>query len=376
MAGSEYLYVSADSHILEPRNLWMDRVDKRFLDKAPRVVRDPEPDRKGDFWVTAGVPTFPAAQKPQAVFGFGETEEYIRYKENAIVEDNLPGSSDPAARLTDMAQDGLEAEVIYPTYGLFMYRVTDVPTQYVLLRAYNDWIAEYVSHDPKHLAAVGVISLKDVDQGIAEMTRCAKMGLKAALIGNDTGEDVGYGDPKYDPFWAACVDANMLVAIHNFTGMFPSPPQNQHMRFTAADYPAKWILTDMIFTGIFDRFPDIRVVMAEFNVAWIPQFMYACDDQVNLARATPPPKLRPSEYFQRNVWASLIDDPVGGHLVDQIGVDRVVWSSDYPHFESSWPNSRQYVERNFSGLPADTIRKITRDNIIKLYDLPLETTPS
>ena len=322
--------------------------------------------------MTAGIPIFPATQKPQAIFGIGETEELARFKITATVEDNLPGSADPAARLKDMAQDGLEAEVIYPTYGLFLYRVTDSTVQALLLRAYNDWVAEYVSYDPSHLAAVGVISLRDVEQAIQEMTRCADMGLKAALIGNDTGDDLGYGDPKYDPFWAACVDRNMLVAIHNFTGLYPQPPMNQHMRFTAGDYPAKWVLTDLMFTGVFDRFPEMRVIMAEFNIGWIPNFIYACQDELNLGRAKPVPELRPAEYFQRNIWCSLIDDPIGGHMVDQIGVDRVVWSSDYPHYECSWPNSREYVERNFSGLPEETVRKITRENIIKLYDLPLE----
>ena len=159
--------ISADSHVIEPRNLWVERVDKQFRDRAPRVVRNPN-GLKGEWFICEGLEPRPAS----LAFAAGkDPSEYSEFQKATNYDDALPGGWEAAPRLQDMALDGVEAEVIYTTLGFRLFGLLDEPFQRELFRVYNDWLAEMCSYDPKRLLGLALIPLLDVEAGVKELRR-------------------------------------------------------------------------------------------------------------------------------------------------------------------------------------------------------------
>ena len=364
-------FISADSHVLEPADLWTTRMEKKFRDKAPRIVHNP-PGREGDCWVFADRPPTTAVIAFFAGPSRESYDEITQHIETASYEDRLPGGYDPAARLKDMDIDGTVAEVLYPSYPMGFFTVRDAALQAELFRVYNDWLAEYCSYEPKRLAGLGLISTWDVEAAVQELNRCAKLGLKGAIIISYPPEGYGYEQSFYDPLWAAAQELNMPLSLHAFSGFgIENDPSYPRFGHSCLHHAAQRSLTQIIYYGVFDRFPNLKIVLAEFDIGWIPHFLWLADDKYRMRHEDPTitPKMKPSEYFKANVFPSFIDDPVGLKNTDIIGEDNYMWSNDYPHWESSWPKSREYIARNFQGVPAEIKRKITWDNVNKLYNL-------
>jgi predicted TIM-barrel fold metal-dependent hydrolase len=364
-------YISADSHVLEPATLWLERLDKAYRDKAPRVVHNP-PGCEGDYWL------FDDREPVTAVQGFfagasrKSYDEITAHLRTARYEERLPGSYDPAARLQDMDTDGTQAEVLYPTYPLGLFTVTDDALQRDLFRVYNDWLAQYCAYAPTRLAGLGLISVWDVELAGRELQRCATMGLKGGIIVSYPPEDYGYEQRRYDPLWAAAQDLEMPLSLHAFTGHgLEDNPHYPRFRHACLHHAAQRSLTQMIYYGVFDRFPGLKIVLAEFDIGWVPHFLWLADDKYRMRHEDPTitPKCKPSDYFKANVYASFIDDPIGLRNADLIGADNYMWSNDYPHWESSWPRSREYIERNFQGVSEAIKQKITWENAKRLYTL-------
>jgi predicted TIM-barrel fold metal-dependent hydrolase len=373
--------ISADSHVNEPGDLWMERIDKAFRDRAPRVV-DNLPDRQpGSYLVLEGIPPIHLTQG----LGAGKKpEELPAFFQQTTYKDARRGGWDPAERLKDMELDGVEAEVIYTTLGFRQFWFKDAALQEACFRAYNDWLAEYCAYAPKQLAGLGLISLYDIEEAVRELHRCRQIGLKGAMIWASPPEDRPYSAPLYDPFWAAAQDLHMPLSLHAITGMGPESQATRAMgreiqlvdryirAVTGAD-EVKRSLTVFIFSGVLERFPGLKLVSAENNVGWLPFVIQRWDQAHETSRYThtAPLKLKPSEYFQRQVYATFIDDPVGVENRHQVGIDNVMWSSDYPHTASTWPHSQDIIARDFKGVPDAEKWKIVRENVIALYDLDL-----
>lgn len=373
--------ISADSHVNEPAELWVERIDHAFRDRAPHVV-DNLPDRQpGSYLVLEGIPPIHLTQG----LGAGKKpEELPEFFRQSTYKDARRGGWDPAARLQDMDLDGVQAEIIYTTLGFRQFWFKDAALQQACFRAYNDWLAEMCAYAPQRLVGLALISLYEIEAAVQELQRCRKMGLKGALIWASPPEDLPYSDPRYDPFWAAAQDLHMPLSLHAITGMGPESQATRAMgreikRFdryirsaTGAD-EVKRSLTIFIFSGVLQRFPGLKLVSAENNVGWLPFTMQRWDQAQQSARYMHPTdlKLKPSEYFQRQIYATFIDDPVGVRIRHEIGVDNILWSSDYPHTASTWPHSQKVIERDFKDVPADEKWKIVRQNAIKLYDLDL-----
>jgi len=364
-------YISADSHVLEPATLWQERMEKRFRDQAPRIVLNP-PGKTGEFWL------FGTREPVTAVQGFfagasrKSYDEITEHLQTARYENRLPGSYDPAARLQDMETDGTVAEVLYPTYPLGLMSVTDAPLQRELFRIYNDWLAEFCAYAPQQLVGLGLISMWDIDLAVGELQRCAKLGLRGAMIVSYPPEGYGYEQRMYDPFWAAAQELHMPISLHAFTGHgIEDDAHYPRYRHSCLHHAAQRSLTQMIYYGVFDRFPQCKIVLAEFDIGWVPHFLWLADDKYRMRHEDPTitPKMPPSKYFTANVFASFIDDPIGLKNTDIVGADNYMWSNDYPHWESSWPRSREYITRNFEGVPAEIQRKITWDNVKQLYNI-------
>ena len=371
---TELKLISADSHVNEPGDLWVERIDKDFRDRAPRVVDNPPGQRPGSYLILEGIPPIHMAQG----IGAGKKpEELPQFFRESTYKDIRPGGWDPAERIKDMDLDGVEAEVIYTTLGFRQFWLKDAAFQRACFRAYNDWLAEYCSYAPKRLAGLALISLYDIDEAIKELQRCAKQGLKGVMIWCSPPEERPYSSPLYDPFWAEAQGLNMPLSLHSITGMgmesrlIIKDPIDRYIRSTVLCHEVQRTLTVLIFAGVLERFPRLKFVSAENEVGWLPFFLQKLDQAQDEYRYLYPSslKMRPSDYFHRQIFATFIDDPVGVATRESIGVENILWSSDYPHTVSTWPHSREVVERDFKGVAADEKRKIVRDNAIGLYGL-------
>ena len=361
----QYRLISADSHVNEPPDLWVTRVDKQYRERAPQLINPPG-GKEGAYFHYEGYAPHPIG----IGFGAGKTPEELKtFLSQGTYADARPGGWDPAARLPDREIDGVDAEVLYTTLGFRIFWLKDAGLQADCFRVYNDWLAEFCRYDPKSYAGLAMISLYDPKAGARELERCAKMGLKGAMIWCSPPQEQPYSSDIYDPFWATAQELKMPISLHAITGMGVESQWNwgeRYMRTTVLGYEVEKSFSVLIFSGVLDRFPQLQIVSAENNIGWIPYFLQRMDRFAS--RSTDSGiKLKPSEYFQRQMWATYIFDYVGVQSRQFIGVDRMMWSSDYPHQASSWPKSQEVVARDFAGASEDDIFKVTRGNAARLY---------
>ena len=364
---AELQLISSDSHVSEPPDLWVERIDTKYRDRAPRVVLNPE-GQEGAYLVYEGYPPHNLA----IGLGAGRTpEELAAFLKTGTYADARPGGWDPAQRLPDMELDGVEAEVLYTTLGFRLFWLKDAGLQRACFRVYNDWLAAYCSYAPKRLKGLALISLYDPKEGAQELERCAKLGLKGAMIWCSPPADQPYSSELYDPFWAAAQDLDMPVSLHAITGMERIPweygAEKRAMRSTVTPHEIEKSFSILILSGVLERFPRLKIVSAENNCGWLPYYLQRMDR--GFARFGPsgtvtpwPTKLtlKPSEYFRRQMYCTFIDDSFGVASRQWIGVDNVMWSSDYPHTASTWPHSRDIIERDFKEVSEVEKRKIVR----------------
>ena len=375
MAG-QGLMISADSHVIEPRNLWVERMDKTFRDRAPRVESNPG-NLKGEWFICEGLEPRPAS----LAFAAGkDPSEYNEFQKATNYDNGIAGGREAAPRLKDMALDGVEAEVIYTTLGFRLFGLLDEPFQRELFRVYNDWLAELCDYSPKQLLGLAMIPLLDVDVGIKELRRCAKIGLRGALIMCSPPEGHSYSDSTYDPFWAEAQELNMPLSLHLGTGHGKESRYDSNLFLRAMTIPheVQRTFATLVFGGVLERFPELQLVSAENDIGWLPHFLARADltyhklGSLKLSASSDAKlTLLPSEYFRRQVYATFIDDEVGVRNTDLFGTDNYMWSSDYPHLMATWPHSREAVARNFQGISEDVQRKIVHENVTRLYHIDL-----
>jgi predicted TIM-barrel fold metal-dependent hydrolase len=364
--------ISADSHVSEPTDLWVERVEGRYRERAPRLVANPR-DPNGAYFHYEGYAPHP--------IGIGlaagkSPEELAQFLTRGTYADARPGGWDPAERLKDNELDGVEADVLYTTLGFRIFWLKDAGLQEDCFRVYNDWLAQYCSYAPDRMAGLALISLYDPKAGARELERCAKAGLKGAMIWCSPPSDRPYSSDVYDPFWAAAQELSMPVSLHSITGMGWESQWDfgdRYMRSTVLSHEVERSFSVLIFSGVLDRFPELQIVSAENNCGWLPYYLQRMDRTFLRGRYAAGFKiqLKPSEYWARQMHCTYIDDFVGVANRHFVGVDRIMWSSDYPHQASSWPNSRDVVARDFKDASPEDRFKITRGNVAKLYGFKL-----
>jgi len=370
--------------MIEPADLWVERIDRRFKDRAPRAVT--KPDKPGAFLMAEGLRPFPVA----AFAATGrDGEEYAKHM-NTGYEAVRPSGWDPVERLKDQDIDGVEAEVLYTSLGMPLFGLKDSDLQRACFRAYNDWLAEFCSHNPQRLLGIPLVSLDDIGLAVAELERCRKQSLKGAMIWGSAPEDRPYSSPIYDPFWQAASDLEMPLSLHVVTGGSKSPVWQMvgHIAKSEKDTPGiaqigtyHFLLADiqvtlytLVVSGVLERFPKLKIVSAENDTGWLPHFMYRLDHGYNKYWANAgiqKLQMAPSDYIRRQVFATFQDDPIGPATWSFFGEDNYMWASDFPHGDCTWPNSRKVIASDFSGVPEKVTGKIVFDNAVKLYGLQL-----
>ena len=365
------LILSSDSHVFEPPDLWTQRIDAAFRDRAPRMVRIDGADVlvvEAD-QVLSGIGLISNAgarfDAPETISGRGRFEDVHR------------GGWDPEQHLADMRLDGVGGEVLYPSQGLFYFRVADSGLQAAIFRAYNDWLADFCRVDPSRLKGIAMISMDDVQAAIRELERTKRLGLAGAMITEYPLEDRRYDQPEYEPFWAAAEALDMPLSLHTATrrqgkirGAGALTLRDATSRATKAFYPAL-SMCDMILSGVFERHPRLTLAIVEFELSWAPNILASMDytyrERHEEAIYRFRDGMRPSDFFHRNVVLSFQEDALGIRLRDVIGVDNMMWGSDYPHSESTFPQSRKILAEILSGVPDDEQAKIAGGNTARVY---------
>ncbi len=360
---------SADSHTMEPPDLWVRRLDRRLRDRAPRVVSNYQ-EKTGSFFVAEGLTAFPVG----GAFAAGKDPKDLGVNQNVGYEQARPSGWDPVERLKDQDIDGVEGEVLYTTLGMFLFHLKDLELQWACFRAYNDWVAEFCGHAPHRLIGLGLVALQDVNEAVRELQRIAQKGLRGAMINAAPPGDLPYSDPHFDPVWAAAQDLNLPLSLHILTGKKGVQLGKGRVASTMSIiHEIQYSLIDFIYNGVLERFPRLKLVSAENDIGWIAHFLYrldVCYDTLRYVDPTPI-TMRPSEYFKRQVYATFQDDPIGPSTWDYFGADNYMWASDFPHADSTWPHSRQVIEKDFAGVPPEVTRKIVCENAARLYRIDL-----
>jgi predicted TIM-barrel fold metal-dependent hydrolase len=382
--------ISGDTHLEIDSTAWIERIPARHRDRAPRVVRTPE---GADAWVVEGAPLQDMVFSLYAGKGRDTWAPFKqRYEDSA-------GTGPPKQRLAEQDVDGISAEVLFPGANgpRFWRHVRDDDCYLAFIRAYNEFLAEeYCAADPARLLGVGVIPWTNVDDAIAELQYCHANGLRAVQLGvfpNGTGAP----STDDDAFWEAALGLGVVVTVHvdldrsrggELTKMIDMKDTSERARrkipgealmaqqcsvFGRAGAPNAMQLA---LSGVFDRFPNLRIFFAENQIGWIPFWLEQADVRFHRHRhwvarelGWRPVERLPSEYVRDHCYWGFQQDRVGVTLRDLIGVDKLIWATDFPHQESDWPESRSILELNFAGVPIEETRMMTSGNVSRLFGL-------
>jgi uncharacterized protein len=359
---SSYRLISSDGHVVEPPNVWIERVPAKYRDRCPRIERFPE----GDAWIVEGVAdpinfgwNACAGNDPKSMTGWARYDEIRR------------GCFDPAARLDEQDEDGVDGEILYPTPRLSqaVFANRDVDFHVACIQAYNDWLSEFVAYAPDRFGGAILLPNFGADLAVAEFDRVwGRPGMRTAVIGAypNGSLDVTEDDDKV---WRRLADANCALSIHvSLTLTMPSAHRSAlpgYGRF----YDAPNRIVQMIFAGVFDRFPSLNLVIAEVDVGWVPYYKEQIDN--NYRRLAPAngydlPKL-PSEYVEQHVNFTYMTDAFGLQHRHDIGVENILWSSDYPHISADWPYSWRTIQASMAGVPREERDLMLAGNAQRLY---------
>jgi predicted TIM-barrel fold metal-dependent hydrolase len=292
------------------------------------------------------------------------------------------GAYDPAARVAELDREGIDAELLYTTFGLTLFSLEDREFRHACFRAFNDWLAEHCGGAPKRLFGVAMVALDDVDRGVAELERCVEMGLRGAMIsiGDKSGE--GYGEARFEKFWSAADALGVPVSLHvAATETSWANTGSKFVDFSCVFTPTMYAITSMIFSGLFDRHPGLRVLSVENDASWPLAVLERMDDrwihdQLWAPREGPQAGITsgrtPSQIFRDHVACTFMRDRTAIANREIIGSENLMWGADFPHFDGAWPDSASALERQFDGVPLEDQIAIGRNNAIKCYNLPLE----
>ena len=384
--------ISADSHALEGPEVF-DGLAERFGDDAPRIVHK---EGRGDHIVT---PNMPKRSRNVAVMALAGTrldyetpvprEHASKPSAGSISDPEIqayftggyaamrPGLTDGARRPDDQDIDGVSAEILYP--GWFpMFSLQNLDLMVALQRNYNDWMSGQQVASKGRLIGLAALPVQRPDVAVAELERVIELGFKGIVLPSNAPRGRKYSDPDYDPMWARAEEAGLPVAFH-VACMSHAPDWLKAMKdrdpiVQYAGSPALIhdTLIELMVRGVCARFPDLKFVLAEFNAGWVAHWLdkvqqgwareYAKDS------ATTPP-VDVLEIWKRQFFATIEDDTAALRTRELIGEETLLWGSDYPHTDSTWPCSTQVLDEMFESYSPETRDKITRTNVANLYSL-------
>jgi predicted TIM-barrel fold metal-dependent hydrolase len=370
--------ISADSHIVEPAHLYRDYLDPKFRDRAPQVVEE----GGRDIVLLEGVSTrVPIGGLACAGLNAEELKNK-RYK----YEDINPAAWDAAERLKAQDIDGVVAEVIYPSLGMVVAQMPDPELQDATMKAYNRWLVEFCAGAPKRLFGIGQCAVRDVDSAIADVRLIKEQGFRGIYMNGSPWTDYDYDDPEFDRLWAVCEELELPICFHTFGSRRGATRVASTLSYIqrgtqplnlwhAVIRDNQDIIGMFVFGGGFERFPGLKLVCVEADAGWAPHFMYRMDhfylrrrlaaNAMELARL-------PSEYFRQNVYLTFQDDQIAFQTAHLLNDERLMWASDYPHSDSTWPWSHSLLLAQTASLSDEVKQKILHQNVKELFKLEVD----
>jgi predicted TIM-barrel fold metal-dependent hydrolase len=370
--------VSADSHIVEPDYAYRDYIDPKFRDRAPRHERDTVNGEAVDVMVIDGFPErFPIRGLSSA--GRDWKESIF----SGLWEDTHKGGYEPHARIAAQDVDGLAGEILYPSFGMLLCGHADSDYKYACLWAYNRWLQEFCAPYPKRLFGLGQAAARTPKETLQEIQKIKDMKFAGVMMPGFPETEEDYSHESWDPVWEACVALDLPVSFHIIATASTKNPKAIPMNMVPRGYSrlgalmntmrtVQDVLNMFVFDGVFERFPKLKVVCSEADAGWVPHFTYRMDHIYNRMVYTAKSKKlarMPSEYFNENVSLTFQDDWVAFKVTDLLNPKRLLWASDFPHGDSTWPNSQALLREHAAHLSDEDKRCILRDNLISLYNL-------
>jgi predicted TIM-barrel fold metal-dependent hydrolase len=398
--------VSCDDHIMEPQGLWQERVSAEFRDRAPKLIHEGDKD----FWVFEGRKTpmlglLTAMGRPREDW----TPDPTTYASMR------PGCYDIKERLKDMDEGGILASLCFGTVtgfaGQMFFNAADKALSLVCLQAWNDWLfEEWVGAAPGRFIPCIQLPLWDVNLAVTELERCVPKGARAITLPENLGANslptLNDRNGYWDPLWAIAEKAHIVVCMHQGTG-------GKRMR-TAIDTPevatmawaigtmSSGCMLDWLFSPVFHRFPGLHIALSEGGIGWMPYFLERAEQVVDKQKFWASQGERPMEggmlvagadisgdgpevdprtldirqTFKDHVYGCFIEDQAGLNNIKFIGVDNVMIETDYPHSDSTWPNSITFAHKQLEGFSDEDKHKILRGNAERLFHFTAAEPPS
>ena len=379
---SSYRVISSDNHVIEPADLWTSRAESRFKDRVPHVEYTglsgpgtPWIERSEDeVWVCDG--------RIMSHVGGGSADVGVRFEDPSKLgtkkrrmEEARSGGYIPEEHVKDLDIDGIDVSIVYPTTGGVLYNVPDSELLSLICRLYNDWVGEFCSAVPKRLKGIAMLNVDVVQEGVKELERCAKMGLVGGMITVYPPEDRLYDKPEYEPLWAAAQDLGMPLGLHLGSNRSAGELWYRPTYYINVDHWVRMSLSEIILSGVFERYPKLQVGSVEHELSWAPHFLDRLDYTYTQRSPFPSTGYRfkgdvlPSDYFHNNVFLGFQEDALGIRDRHIIGVDNLQWGADYPHAESTFPRSRQIIEEILADCTEEEKAKIVGGNAERIYRL-------
>ncbi len=363
--------ISADSHITEPPNTYVDYIEPKWREKAPRMRYH---EKLGDAFFIDG---HPSPVPMGLVAAAGKPPEEIRVM-GVRFDEMHRGGWDPEARMADQVRDGVDAEIIYPSVGMVLCNHEDFDFKKACFDAYNRWLAEYCSAHPERLLGCGQTAMRSPEDGIEDLKSIKSLGLRGVMMpGNPAVED--YDSTVYDAFWEAAIELGLPLSFHILTDRsyaFQHRVRGPKMNgFLSIMRGCQDVMGMLVLGGVFERHPDLRIVCVEADAGWVPHYMYRMDHAYKRHRYWLPAGQKlsklPSEYFAENIYTTFQDDWVAFKTVHLMNWRRLMWANDFPHSDSTWPWSQELLAEHRADLTDEQADAILGGNVAELYGIDL-----
>ncbi|MEZ5410833.1 MAG: amidohydrolase family protein [Acidimicrobiales bacterium] len=373
MATATKLPISADSHIVEPPNCYTDYIDPAFRTRAPHIERN----AKGieNFVIEGLTNPVPIGMLAAA----GKTPDEVKVARGNDFADITPAAWSPDARIESQDRDGVGGEVIFASVGMVLCSHPDYEYKRACMTAYNRWLAEFCAAQPTRLFGLAQTAVSSVDEAIEDFVAAKEMGMVGMMVtGNPQHEDYDHRD--YDALWECAVDLNLPIAFHILTSndydaatALKSPRGHQANAFMNLVRGVQDILGLFVFGGVFERHPDLHMVVAEADAGWVPHWMYRSDHAaMRWGRAMERTISRkPSEYVLSNCHFTFQDDATAYQNQALVDSECLMWASDFPHTDSTWPLSSEVLADHTAHLTPEQRDRAVHDNTAKVFNLPV-----
>ena len=343
---------SGDSHVLEPADLWTSALPERLAARAPRSEKT---DRYEDVHIDGRL---------------------IHRQLAAFTESTRPpGAGDLDIRMKDLDDEGVWGQLVFPSMAMWLYTLDEPVLAQATIAAYNDWAADVVMGKSARLVPAAMVSMLSVPDAVAELERAAGLGFQTIFLPTTVPDDVAFARELWEPLWCAAEEAGILLAFHIGTGLDPRVfrgPGAAIINYWETTVPGQRVVTHLATSGVLERHPNLRVMIAEGGASWVPALADRLDEAYRQHGFYVKPKLAelPSAYIYRQVYTSFQHDVSTVPVCTSTGYRNVMWGDDYPHLEGTYGHTQKTLHELFDDAPADIRAQLTLDCFESLFKSP------